>query len=161
MSSDQMPAPGKIKLIKFPPPGQEKTSNARDMPGGDVEASIWLIHYRPKSWKLSAAKRPNCERSNAPIFIICVLGAIFILLRLFARNFIFGAEATTFSPGWSPSCNRNKISARAEIRLVIGPLISSYESSSSQPRVEPIFFTLSPPKYSRIVGNKIYEYRLS
>ena len=45
MSSDQMPAPGKIKLIKFPPPGQEKTSNARGMSGGgDVEASIWLIH---------------------------------------------------------------------------------------------------------------------
>ena len=44
MSSDQMPAPGKIKLIKFPPPGQEKTSNARGMPGRDVEASIWLIH---------------------------------------------------------------------------------------------------------------------
>ena len=49
MSSDQMPAPGKIMLIKFPPPGQEKTSNARGMPGGgagggDVEASIWLIH---------------------------------------------------------------------------------------------------------------------
>ena len=34
MSSDQMPAPGKIKLIKFPPPRQEKTSNARRMPGG-------------------------------------------------------------------------------------------------------------------------------
>ena len=46
MNSDQIPAPGKIKLIKFPPPGQEKTSNARDMPGGGghVEASIWLIH---------------------------------------------------------------------------------------------------------------------
>ena len=46
MSSDQMPAPGKIKLIKFPPPGQEKTSNAWGMPGGgggDVEASIWYI----------------------------------------------------------------------------------------------------------------------
>ena len=29
-----------------PPPGQEKASNARGMPGGggDVEASIWLIH---------------------------------------------------------------------------------------------------------------------
>ena len=40
-----MPAPRKIKLIKFPPPGQEKTSNARGMPGGDVEASIYLIHY--------------------------------------------------------------------------------------------------------------------
>ena len=47
MSSDQMPAPGKIKLIKFPPPGQEKMSNAQVMPGGgggDVETSIWLIH---------------------------------------------------------------------------------------------------------------------
>ena len=33
MSSDEMPTPGKIKLIKFPPPGQEKTSNARGMPG--------------------------------------------------------------------------------------------------------------------------------
>ena len=42
--------------IKFPtpfewwsnslPPGQEKASNARGMPGGDVEASIWLIHKR-------------------------------------------------------------------------------------------------------------------
>ena len=43
MSSDEMPAPGKIKLIKFRPPGQEKTSNAWGMPGGgggDVEASI-------------------------------------------------------------------------------------------------------------------------
>ena len=38
MSSDQMPAPGKIKLIKFPSPGQEKTSNARGMPGG---GGIW------------------------------------------------------------------------------------------------------------------------
>ena len=61
--------------------------------------------YHPK--KLSAAKRPNCERSNAPIFTIRVLGAILILLRLFARNFMFGAEAevshviaTKFQPGW-------------------------------------------------------------
>ena len=30
MSSDQMPAPGKTKSIKLLPPGQEKTSNARD-----------------------------------------------------------------------------------------------------------------------------------
>ena len=57
MSSDQMPAPGKIKLIKFPPPGQEKTSNARGMPGGgDVEASIWLIHYM---WY-----EPNTDENN-------------------------------------------------------------------------------------------------
>ena len=56
MSSDQMPAPGKIKLIKFPPPGQEKTSNARGMPGGgDVEASIWLIHNHMYPYILFAA----------------------------------------------------------------------------------------------------------
>ena len=27
------------------PPGQEKASNAQGMPGGDAEASIWLVHY--------------------------------------------------------------------------------------------------------------------
>ena len=26
------------------PPGQDKTSNARGMPGGDVEVSIWLVY---------------------------------------------------------------------------------------------------------------------
>ena len=55
--------------------------------------------------KQSATKRPNCERSNAPIFTIRVLGAILILRRLFARNFIFSAKAN--------------ISARAEVRHVI------------------------------------------
>ena len=39
-----MPAPGKIKLIKFPPPGQEKTSNARGMPGGMLKLRFdWYI----------------------------------------------------------------------------------------------------------------------
>ena len=42
---------------------------------------------------MSAAKRPSCERSNAPILTIRVLGAILIPPRLFVRNFIFGAEA--------------------------------------------------------------------
>ena len=46
MSSDQMPAPGKTKLIKFPPSRAGKDVKC---PGyarvGDVEASIWLIHY--------------------------------------------------------------------------------------------------------------------
>ena len=49
MSSDQMPAPGKIKLIKFPPPGQEKTSNARGMPGGGGMLKLrfdWYIRYK-------------------------------------------------------------------------------------------------------------------
>ena len=47
MSSDQMPAPGKIKLIKFPPPGQEKTSNAQGMPGGGEMLKLrfdWYIY---------------------------------------------------------------------------------------------------------------------
>ena len=42
---------------------------------------------------------------RAPIFTIRVLGAIWILLRLFAHNFMFGAEAN--------------ISARAEVRHVM------------------------------------------
>ena len=45
MSSDQMPAPGKIKLIKFPPPEQEKTSNARGMPGGGVVFKLRFDWY--------------------------------------------------------------------------------------------------------------------
>ena len=59
MSSDQMPAPGKTKLIKFPPPGQEKTSNARGMPGGGMLKLRfdWYIIIIPeetvnvKTWK--------------------------------------------------------------------------------------------------------------
>ena len=47
------PAPGKTKLSNSLPLGQEKTSNARGMPGGgtggDVEASNWLIHYKEKT----------------------------------------------------------------------------------------------------------------
>ena len=57
-------------------------------------------------------------------------GAILILLRLFVRNFIFGAEAIISARGeicqqlqqnFSP-VSRVKISARAEIRHVIRPL---------------------------------------
>ena len=92
-----------------------------------VPSSLWAV-ITQKSYKLSAARRPNCERSNAPIFTIRVLGAMLILLRLFARNFIFGAEANisaraevrhviatkfqpgwsswNFSPGWNLPCNR-------------------------------------------------------
>ena len=46
MSSDQIPAPGKTKLIKFPPSAQEKTSNAQGMSGGDVSALIWPVHNK-------------------------------------------------------------------------------------------------------------------
>ena len=47
MSSDQMPAPGKTKLIKFPLSRAEKDVKCPGYApgGGDVEASIWLIHY--------------------------------------------------------------------------------------------------------------------
>ena len=47
MSSDQMPAPGKTKLIKFPPSRAGKDVKCLGYArggGGDVEASIWLIH---------------------------------------------------------------------------------------------------------------------
>ena len=78
MSSDQMPAPGKIKLIKFTPPGQEKTSNARGMPGGrNVEASIWLKHKfylfdirgnrRDASGK-PALKTPKCKSDASRLY---------------------------------------------------------------------------------------------
>ena len=69
-----------------------------------LPSSCWLLPSE-KKLKLSAAKTPNCERSNAPIFTIRVLGAILILLTLRAQYFIFGDEAN--------------ISARAEVRHVI------------------------------------------
>ena len=47
MSSDQMLAPGKTKLIKFPPSRAGKDVKCPGYArGGDVEASIWLIHNR-------------------------------------------------------------------------------------------------------------------
>ena len=49
MSSDQMPAPGKTKLIKFPPYRAGKDVKCPGYAwgggGGDVEASIWPVHY--------------------------------------------------------------------------------------------------------------------
>jgi len=62
--------------------------------------------YHPKKLKIERQQKAKLrEKLNAPIFTIRVLGAILILLRLFAHNFIFGTEAN--------------ISARAEIRHVI------------------------------------------
>ena len=76
MSSDQMLAPGKIKIIKFPPPGQEKTSNARGMPGGGggcwsfdlTDTLIWNIHDDSKKhnqWQTAplstSDKKKQCE----------------------------------------------------------------------------------------------------
>ena len=50
MSSDQMPAPGKTKLIKFPPSRAGKDVKCPGYArGGGVEASIWLIHKQPIS----------------------------------------------------------------------------------------------------------------
>ena len=57
MSSDQMPAPGKTKLIKFPPSRGGKDVKCPARGGGDVEASIWLIHYS-NTWP---RKRKNAE----------------------------------------------------------------------------------------------------
>ena len=59
MSSDQMPAPGKIKLIKFPPPGQEKTSNAWGMPGGGMLKLRfdWYISARKSARARTQRKR--------------------------------------------------------------------------------------------------------
>ena len=72
MSSDQMPAPGKIKLIKFPPPGQEKTSNARGMPGGgDVEASIWLIHNSDQFFSPAGTSAVSIGRPDNLPSLLC------------------------------------------------------------------------------------------
>ena len=87
MSSDQMPAPGKIKLIKFPTPVQEKTSNARGMPGvcpggGDVEASIWLIH--------------NCSRKSESVsFSLNVLQLFYPVLSAVALPIVLKGESTS------------------------------------------------------------------
>ena len=79
MSSDQMPAPGKIKLIKFPPPGQEKTSNARGMPGGgggcwsfDLTGTLWL-HVQP------VRVTPLDNKINK----ITVLGTVYVEFKKF------------------------------------------------------------------------------
>ena len=39
-----MPAPGKTKLIKFPPSRAGRTSNARGVPRGDVEADTLEVN---------------------------------------------------------------------------------------------------------------------
>ena len=44
MSGDQIPAPGKTNLIKFPSPGQGKESNARGMPGGGGGGGLLKLH---------------------------------------------------------------------------------------------------------------------
>ena len=41
------------------PPGQGKASNARGMPGRNVEASIWLVRKVPISWE---RRRPKARR---------------------------------------------------------------------------------------------------
>ena len=80
--------------------------------------------YHTKKLKIERRQKAKLREKHALILTIRVLGAILILLRLFARNFIFGAKANNFSPGWSPSCNRNKISARlAELKFQPGPEI--------------------------------------
>ena len=111
MSSDQMPAPGKIKLIKFPPPGQEKTSNARGMPGGDVEASIWLIHnivrinkQRDKSFVFSSIlSTVDLSKHLITAWIIRKFIQLvnFVTFRVFF--FFFGNRSSMVKPVWAGS----------------------------------------------------------
>ena len=64
MSSDQMPAPGNTKLIKFPPSRAGKDVKCPGYArGGDVEASIWLIHYLSLARDLGASRDPNAGRA--------------------------------------------------------------------------------------------------
>ena len=65
--------------------------------------------YHPKKLKIERQQKAKLrEKLNAPIFTIRVLGAILILWRLFAHNFIFGAEANISAPGWNSLCNCKK-----------------------------------------------------
>ena len=78
------------------------------------QVSLQIHHlvgcYHPEKLNIELHQKTKLRQKQCAIFTIRVLGAILIFLRLFTRNFIFGAEAN--KPGWSPSWNRNKISAR-------------------------------------------------
>ena len=63
MSSDQMRAPGKTKLIKFPPSRAGKDVKCPGYARGDVEASIWLIHNSSQK-VLSLSSVEHCNFSN-------------------------------------------------------------------------------------------------
>ena len=45
MSSDQMPHPRKTKMIKFPPPEQEKESNVRGIPGREKGGGMLKFQF--------------------------------------------------------------------------------------------------------------------
>ena len=65
MSSDQMPAPGKTKLIKFPPSRAGKDVKCPGYARGeDVEASIWLVHNEDKH--MFGNIEENWKRNNMP-----------------------------------------------------------------------------------------------
>ena len=72
-----------------------------------VPSSCIVGCYQPKKLKIERRQKAKLREKQCTNFqfTIRVLSAILILLRLFARNFIFGAEAN--------------ISARAEVRQVI------------------------------------------
>ena len=84
MSSDQMPAPGKIKLIKFPPPGQEKTSNARGMPGVCPGGMLKLRF----DWYITTINRTKhlCVFRVKRRFQICPVWVVNLVL--FCRSYI-------------------------------------------------------------------------
>ena len=90
--------------------------------------------HHPKKLELTANKRLNCERSNAPIFTSRIFDAILISVPSSRQisNLAYGLKfqpglagraeirhviATKFQPAY-----RDEISARAEIRHVISPL---------------------------------------
>ena len=101
MSSDQMPAPGKIKLIKFPPPGREKTLNARGMPGGDVEASIWLIHNEASAGATLLAVLPQ-KKYFEQIFYISVNMKPLFSIHYSPQPLMLSAQA---DPGFWRGCS--------------------------------------------------------
>ena len=93
MSSDQMPARGRLSLSNFFPPGLEKTSNARGMPmGGRWVFELrfeWYITSKNSLFQQTCSRRVaflvHCSRTSIPNFWIAVLG-LFVLTCFFPQH---------------------------------------------------------------------------
>ena len=75
------PAPGKNSLL----PGQEKTSNARGMPKGDVLASIWLCKWRKSRTMMVIIRCMTITKAKGTITLRLCHAFAFIWLK--ASNF--------------------------------------------------------------------------
>ena len=77
--------------------------------------------YYPKKLKIERRKKAKLREKRCAYFHDSCSRAMLILLRLFARNFTFGAEANISARAEVRHVIAAEISARAEICHVIGP----------------------------------------